>query len=243
SVRAFVRGKLGTIAILKCLGASSRQVLAVYLLQTLLLGLGGSALGAGVGSAVPPLLAPFLGRLLPIPLDGGVSPVAILRGLAMGVGVTLLFSLWPLLEIRRVPPALILRSEVEATLTGHRPWPAALVIVGGLAALCLWQAGSWKVGGLFVGGLAGPLSVPALSARSLIAASRFGRRGQLVWRQAVANIVRPGSQAGAVLISLGLAVMLIVAIALLDGSLRRELTHRSAGGAPAFFFVDVQPDQ
>ena len=66
SVRAFVRQKLGTIAVLKCLGATSRQVLAIYLLQTTLLGLGGSLLGAVLGSALQPLLTPFLVRLLPI---------------------------------------------------------------------------------------------------------------------------------------------------------------------------------
>src|SRR6185437_4781038 len=139
SVRAFVRQKLGTIAILKCLGATSRQVLAIYLLQTTLLGLGGSLLGAALGSALQPLLTPFLIRLLPIALDGGISPLAILRGLAMGVGVTLLFALWPLLEIRRVPPALILRHEVEPRLLGRRPWGAAVPIAAGLAALALWQ--------------------------------------------------------------------------------------------------------
>ena len=123
SVRAFVRQKLGTIAVLKCLGASSRQVLAIYLLQTTLLGLGGSLLGAVLGSALQPLLTPFLVRLLPIALDGGISPLAILRGLAMGVGVTLLFALWPLLEIRRGSA----RADPEARrraaiLRGRRPW-------------------------------------------------------------------------------------------------------------------------
>ncbi len=125
---------------------------AIYLLQTALLGLGGSLAGAALGSALQPALAPLLARLLPFSIDLVLSPRAVLNGLAVGMGVTLLFSLWPLLEIRRVPPALILRSQVEPTLTGSRPWPAALVIVGGLSALALWQAGSWKIGGLFIGG-------------------------------------------------------------------------------------------
>ena len=140
-------------------------------------------------------------------------------------------------------PALILRRPVEPRLAGRRPWPAALVIVGGLSALALWQAGSWKVGGLFIGGLAAALLLLALSARLIVALSRLTRRGPLAWRQGVANLHRPGSQAGAVLISLGLAVTLIVAVAVLEVSLRRELAYRSAGAAPAFFFIDIQPDQ
>jgi putative ABC transport system permease protein len=243
SVRAFVSEKVATIAVLKCLGAGWREVFAIYLAQSALLGLGGSVAGAVVGSVVPSVLSPLLGRLLPLPVEIVPSPRALLSGLAVGVGATLLFSLWPLLEIRRVPPALVLRREVEPALTGRRPWPAALVIVVGLAGLALWQAGSWKIGALFVGGLGAALVLLAASARLVVLLSRLARRGPLAWRQGVANLHRPGSQAGPVLISLGLAVMLIVAVALLEGSLRRELGYRSAGAAPAFFFLDIQTDQ
>ena len=243
SVSAFVRNKRPTIAILKCLGAGSREILAVYTLQTLLLGLGGSLLGAALGSALQPLLAPFLAQLLPLEVELAPSPVAILRGLAMGLGVTLLYALWPLLEIRRVPPASILRSDVEPVLAGRRPWGAAVLIAAGLAALALWQAGSWKIGGLFIGGLAAALALLAGGARAMMSLARRARWPGLVWRQGAANLHRPGSQAGAVLVSLGLAVMLIVSVALLEGSLREQISRRSPDRAPAFFFIDIQPDQ
>jgi len=244
SVRAFVRGKLETIAVLKCLGAGWRQVLAAYLCQTVLLGLGGSLLGAALGSAIQWALAPALAPLLPVPLDAGLSPRAILTGLAMGTGLTLLFALWPLLDIRRVPPALILRHSVEPRLPGRRPWLAAVPIVLGLAALAIWEAGSLKVGGIFIGGLAAALVLLAAGARLVIeGARRLPRLRSLAWRQAVANLHRPGSHAGTVLVSLGLAVMLIVAVALLEQSLRAELADRGPGRAPAFFFIDIQPDQ
>jgi putative ABC transport system permease protein len=244
SVGAFVREKLAPIAVLKCLGAGWRTVLQIYLAQTALLGLGGSLAGAALGCALQPALAPLLVRLLPFPIDLVLlSPRAVLNGLAVGVGVTLLFSLWSLLEIRRVPPALILRSQVEPVLRGSRPWPAALVIVAGLAGLALWQTGSVKIGGLFIGGLGAALGLLALSARLIVGLAWRGQRGPLVWRQGVANLHRPGSQAGPVLISLGLAVMLIVAVAILEHSLRREIAYRQSGAAPAFFFLDIQPDQ
>ena len=243
SVRAFVREKFATIAVLKCLGAGWRDVFAIYLVQTMLLGLAGSLAGALLGTALQLMLAPVLVRLVPFPVDLIVSPRAILNGLVVGVGVTLLFSIWPLLEISRVSPALILRSQVAPRLGGRRPWAAALLIAGGLAALAIWQAGSWKIGGLFIGGLGAALGLLALSARLIIALSRRARRGSLTWRQGMANLHRPGSQAGAVLISLGLAVMLIVAVALLEANLREALAYRSAGSAPAFFFLDIQPDQ
>jgi len=244
SVRAFVRGKLDTIAVLKCLGADWRQVLAAYLLQTVLLGLGGSLLGAALGTAAELVLVPALSPLLPFPLEASVSLRSVLAGLAMGTGLTLLFALWPLLDIRRVPPALILRRDVEARLPGRRPWLAGVPIAAGLAALAFWQAGSFKVGGLFVGGLAGALLLLGLTARLVIAgAKRLPRLRRLAWRQAVANVHRPGSHAGIVLVSLGLAVMLVVAVALLEQSLRAELADRGPERSPAFFFIDIQPDQ
>ena len=243
SVSAFVRNKLPTVAILKCLGAGWREILAVYTLETALLGLAGSLLGAALGSALQPLLQPFLAHLLPLEVELRVSATAILRGLAMGLGVTLLYALWPLLEIRRVPPALILRREVEPALTGRRPWPAAAVIAAGLAGLALWQAGSWKIGGIFVGGLLAALLLLALGARLIVALAKRIRWRGLVWRQGAANLYRPGSHAGAVMVSLGLAIMLMVSVALLEGMLREQLTRRSPERAPAFFFIDIQPDQ
>jgi len=244
SVRAFVRGKLDTIAVLKCLGAGWRQVLAAYLLQTVLLGLAGSLLGAAIGTAVQLALVPALSPLLPVALEASVSLRSVLAGLAMGTGLTLLFALWPLLDIRRVPPALILRRDVEARLPGRRPWLAGLPIAAGLAALVFWQAGSFKVGGLFLGGLAGALALLALTAQLVIAgARRLPRLRGIAWRQAVANVHRPGSHAGVVLVSLGVAVMLIVAVALLEQSLRVELADRGPERSPAFFFIDIQRDQ
>ena len=243
SVSAFVRSKLDSIAILKAVGAGWRPLLAAYLLQTALLGLGGSVLGALLGSAVQPLLAPTLSRLLPIELTLAFSLPAVLRGLAMGVGVTLLYALWPLLQIRYVSPARILRAGTEARRPGRRPWAAAVPIAAGLAGLALWQAGSWKIGALFAGGLAAALLLLALGARLVIALARPRARRAPAWRQGAANLHRPGSHAGPVLVSLGLAVMLVVAIALLDTSLRAQLVERAPGSAPAFFFIDIQPDQ
>jgi putative ABC transport system permease protein len=243
SVNAFVRRKLASIAILKALGAGWRPLLAAYLLQAGLLGLGGSALGALLGSAVQPLLAPALVRLLPIDLTLTFSLRAVLSGLAMGVGVTLLHALWPLLAIRHVPAALILRMDIEPRLRGRRPWAAAIPIAGGLAALALWQAGSWRIGALFAGGLAAALLLLALGARLVIGLARRVRWRAPAWRHGAANLHRPGSHAGPVLVSLGLAVMLVVSIVLLDRSLRAQLLERAPGSAPAFFFIDIQTDQ
>jgi putative ABC transport system permease protein len=245
SVGAFVRGKLATIAILKCLGAEWRRILAVYLVQTGALGLAGSLAGAALGAALVPLLARLAGTLMPLPLTPSIAPGAVLRGLAMGLGVTVLAALWPLLEVRRVGAAFILRRDTEPRQPAARERLVALPIAAGLAALAFWQAGSLKVGALFVGGFAGGLLLLWATARlALRLARRMPRgRGPLAWRQGLANLHRPGSRAGVILVALGLAVMLAMAVAILEANLRGDLAAARAQRAPAFFFVDVQPDQ
>jgi putative ABC transport system permease protein len=244
SVRAFIRERRDAIAVLKCVGAGWLQIFITYLVLAGTLGLLGSLVGAALGSALQWALAPVLAPLMPLPVTLHVSPTAIARGLAMGAGVTLLSAVWPLLEIRRVRPAIILRRTVDPEARAHRPWLATLPIALGLAALALWQAGSWKAGGWFVGGTVAAGGLLLAGSRLIAAlAPRLPRPRSLAWRQALAALHRPGSHAGAVLVSLGLAVTLVVSLALLDGSLAVQIGEASARDAPAFFFVDVQADQ
>jgi putative ABC transport system permease protein len=113
AVHVLVRRRLQTIAVLRCLGASSRQVLGVYLLQSTGLGLLGSALGAALGVLAQAALPRFLGGFLPVAVASGISWPAVASGLATGVFSALLFALHPLLAVRRVPPLLALRRDVE----------------------------------------------------------------------------------------------------------------------------------
>jgi putative ABC transport system permease protein len=244
SVRALLRRRIATIAMLKCLGAPWPRIFVAYLAQTAALGLAGSVAGALLGAALARFLAPALERLLPFPLDWTIAPAAVAHGIAMGVGVTLLCALPPLAEIRRVPPSLLLRHDVEPRPLGWRGVVTALPVAAGLSALALWQAGSWKVGGLFIGGFAGGLVILYLAARAALAgARRLPRVPCIAWRHAVAALHRPGGHSATVLVTLGLAVMLVVAVALLEGAIRAALSGPSAARAPAFFFIDIQPDQ
>jgi putative ABC transport system permease protein len=245
SVAAFLARRLATIAILKCLGAPSRALLATYLLQTLALASLGSLLGAALGLAVQPLAGHLLAGVVALALETRPSYWTLGRGMAMGVLTTLFVALWPLLEIRTVPPALILRREVDPAPARRRRarWPL-LPIAGGLAGLAVWQAGSLKLGGLFVGAALAALVTLAALARALRALARARPRlVSIAWRQGLANLHRPGGHAGSVVVALGVGVMLLVAIASLEASLDRHIDHERRREAPSFFFVDIQPDQ
>jgi putative ABC transport system permease protein len=274
TVHAFLREKLNTIAILKALGVDSGAVVRTYLLQAVILGvvgsLAGAALGIGLQEALPGLLASL------IPLDvmdlttslSRSSVPSILKGIAMGLLTTLLFTLWPLLGIRGIRPALIFRREVAAAGTdqdahessgepGHRlAWRrrigatdpvravTALGIAVGLVGLAIWQAGSWKIGLLFIGALMVAVAALQLVALALIRALRAFRGSRsLAIRHAIGNLRRPGSQAAGVMVSIGIGVMVIVAVSLLEHSLVEELGENRPVDVPTFFFIDIQPDQ
>jgi putative ABC transport system permease protein len=245
TVRTFLRRALPTIAVLKCLGATSRVLLATYLVQTQALGVAGSLAGVILGVSLEPLLGRLLQGIAPVALESRFDPWTAGRALAMGVLVSLLFALWPLLQIRAVRPSLILRSEVDpAAAAGRRPWLGALPVVGGLAALAVWQAGSLQVGGIFVGASAAALlALAGLGQAVVVLARRLPRLPGLAWRQGVAGLRRPGGQAVGVITALGVGVMLLVTVVVLERSLAGQIDHEQRQEAPSFFFVDIQPDQ
>ena len=260
AVRTFIRRQTATIAILKCVGATSRTLFATYLLQTLALGVIGSVLGAALGLVLQPLAIRALAGLAPFTLAPELDVRTLLRAMAMGVLTTGLVALWPLLSLRAIAPSVILRQGVEPisiiegfgsprdaahlTLRRRRPWMAALPVVAGLGGLVLWQAGSLKIGGIFILAALGALLVLAALGRGLVRLARTAPRAPSVaWRQGVANLRRPGGHVGGVVTALGVGVMLLVAIGLLEDALDRQIDHEQRRETPSFFFIDVQADQ
>ncbi len=245
SVRSFLERKRLALAVLKCLGAESRQLVATYVGQTLGLAAIGGLLGAGLGIAVEAALVRLLSGFLPFQVEPRVEPGAVARGIATGLAVTVLCVWWPVGRVRDVPPAAILRQPVAPLRPrGRRPWPTGLALAAGLVGLALWQAGSARIGGIFAGATLAALLGLAALARGLAALTRRAPRpGWLAWRQGLAALHRPGGQTVSVTVGLGIGVMLVVAVALLEASLSRQLDVERRQEVPSFFFVDIQPDQ
>src|SRR5204863_6770180 len=144
--RVFVRQKIKSIAVMKCVGGTSRQILSVYLLQSLALGALGSAIGIALAFGVIAAIPNDMNQIGTIAVTYGVTWSAIAQGGGIGVLVSLLFSMVPLLEVRNVKPSLLLRHDNTAR---RRDWfqIAATVVVGAaLVALASWQAASVRVG-------------------------------------------------------------------------------------------------
>lgn len=246
AIRAFLARKVATLAILRCVGATGRTLTTIYLAQALALGALGSGAGAALGTAAQLALGDLLQPFVPLALDGRPSATAIATGLLAGLLATLLFALWPLLAARTVPPAILLRHPVAPAgpVRPGRPWLAGGTVAAGLAGLVLWQAGPLRVGAVFLGGVAATLGVLlALAWLARSAVVRLPRLGSLAWRQGLAGLVRPGSQAIGVTVALGVGVALLTAVALLERAFGGQLDLERRRAAPSFFFVDVQPDQ
>jgi putative ABC transport system permease protein len=245
--RVFIQQKIRGIAVLKCVGARSGQVIAVYLLQVTLLGLAGSLLGVAIAraaiAAIPWALGPSSTSLL-AEAKYGVSWSAALQGIGIGVLVSVLFSIVPLLHIRHVKPSLLLRDEAAR---GPRDWTriaAAVLVTAGLVALAAWQAASWRAGLVVCAGFA-TLALALLGAARLLVrlVSPLARARSFPLRHAVLHLSRPGNQTRVVLLAVGLGAFFIVGVRSLQASLLEEFSVQVAEDAPDMFLMDIQPDQ
>jgi putative ABC transport system permease protein len=260
AMRAHLQQRLDSIAIMKSLGAGSGQIMKIYLLQTLLLGLGGGLLGVVLGVGVQMAFPFFLAKLLHLTPVFRLDAHAFALGVAAGLLTTLLFTLPPLLDIRGVRPILILRRAVEVSddpfaermmrkLKGSGAQiGAVLLIVAGLAWLATRVSDSRQVGGIFAGGLVIVLAVLlAASALTLYLLKLFLRGTRLhlpsTLRHGLANLYRPGNPSAALLAALGLGVMQIAAVYMVQRSIVNEMQVATAANLPNIFLIDMTSDE
>ena len=244
--RVFVQQKIRSIAILKCLGGRSGQLLTIYMTQVIVLGVLGSAFGvllAGLAIAsIPPTLA--AAATAGINVNYSLTAGAVAQGFGIGLLVAVLFSVVPLLEIRDVKPSLLLRAEA-----GKRKFDVVQIVVGagvigGLVALTVWQAGSLRIGGVVAIGFATAALV--LHVAGIVLIKAIAPLAQANWfplRHAVLQLSRPGSQARIVLLAVGLGSFFIVGVRSLQENLVREFTVNLSPDLPDMFLLDVQQDQ
>ncbi len=260
AIRAHLSQRLDSIAIMKTLGAGSSQVIKIYLLQTLLLGLLGGVLGLVLGFGVQLTLPLFLARLLHLTPAFRLDTHALALGLAAGVLTTLLFSLPPLLDIRGIRPILILRRSVEdlddpfaarwvRKLRGSTVQIVAFAaILSGLILLAVSVSESRQIGSLFGLGLATALLVLFVSAAGLLALLRRGLertryRLPSSLRHGLANLYRPGNPSAALLAALGLGVMQIATVYTVQHAVVRDISTTTLGKLPNLFMIDISPEE
>jgi putative ABC transport system permease protein len=249
-VRAFVARKIDTVAVLRCLGASSGQVLAIYVTQAAAMGLIGAAAGAALGVAIQFLLPGALTQLLPVDVQVTLVPGAVLTGLAVGGWIALIFALRPLLALRNISPLQTLRRDTDVDVLRMR-WsdlPRIVVNVAlilSVVLIALMRAQTTEQALWISGATGAAIFALAASAALLAWAARKGLRTRwpYVVRQGVANLYRPGNQTRAVTLALGFGAFLISTLYLVQSNLLRRFTSVSAEARGNVIFFDVQQDQ
>jgi putative ABC transport system permease protein len=249
SMGAYMAQKRETVATLRCLGATARQVIAIYLLQAAAMGLAGASIGAAIGLAVQWVLPKLLAGLLPVTVQTAVDPAALATGVGIGVWVASVFALLPLLATRRISPLQAIRRRVEEEDDAPRrrdpwTWAAWILLAASVVALVMLQAGDIRVGGAFAGGIAGALAALWATAWLATRATRTARVAGLRYpvRQGIANLYRPGNQTRVVVLALGFGVFLLATLYLTQHNLLRPL-RVDAGSRGNLLLFDVQAEQ
>ncbi len=249
-VNAFVSAKIDTVAVLRCLGATSRQVLALYVVQAAAMGLVGAIAGAALGVAVQFLLPQVMGDFLPVDVTIALEPRPLLLGLATGVWVSLVFALRPLLALRRVSPLQAIRRNADpAALPSEWEDGARLLVdallVGSIVAIVLSRVESLRDGLAMTGGIVAVVLILWLAATALIALAR--RSTHPSWpfplRQGIANLHRPANQTRAVTLALGFGAFLLSTVYLVQANLLGRLQTTADAAAGNLLLFDVQDDQ
>jgi putative ABC transport system permease protein len=246
TTRAWLASRIDAIAIYRCLGLRPNDVTKLYLGHAILLGLAGGIVGAVAGSLIQRFVPTLIGDLLPVSDLAWWTPGAVARGMALGVGLALLFTLAPLLATRRVSPLRVLRKDVEPVAQGR----GVALLLFAVLLLGIWTAAALQardvtLGSQFTLGIlvaAGLLSLAAfVLMRSL---APLGRRLGPVWaRHGVGSLSQPGAATLGSVVAVGLGVILVSALGFVERGLSDELRGDLPTSAPTAFLIDIQPDQ
>jgi putative ABC transport system permease protein len=247
AIHVYIRQKITTVAVLRCLGASGRTGFAIYLVQGIGLGLLGSVVGAALGVAVQFILPVVLKDFLPFEVELFISWASLAKGATAGLVICVLFTLLPLLTVRRVSPLVALRSALGENTRMDPLVPVVYVaIAAAVLGFAILQTGHWQTGLGFTGMMALGFGLLGGMAKLVTwAAKKFTPRHTLTYvvRQGLANLHRPNNRTVLLLLSLGLGTFLMINLVLVRATILGKIMGVGAGARPNLMFFDVQEDQ
>lgn len=247
AVHVYIKQKVATVAVLRCLGASGRTGFAIYLVQGIGLGVLGSVVGAALGVAVQFVLPVVMKDFLPFEVELFISWASLAKGAGAGMVICVLFTLLPLLTVRRVSPLVALRSAFGETTRMDPLTPVVYVaIAAAVLGFAILQTGYWKTGVGFTVMMAVGFGLLGGVAKLVAwAAKKFVPRKPLAYvvRQGLANLHRPNNRTVLLLLSLGLGTFLMINLVLVRATILDKIMGVGAGARPNLMFFDVQDDQ
>lgn len=246
SVFIYVKTKIPSIAVFRCLGMKGLQAFMIYFLQIVVLGLIGVIIGAALGSAIQVLIPQVLSDLLPFSVQMGISWKAIFEGVFIGLIITILFALLPLVSIRNISPLRTLRASAD----GEQKRDSLVYVIGVLIMLSifffLWRLTSEPMTGLaFTGGLAVAFLLLFLVAKFIMwAVKRFlPKQWNFVFRQGLSNLFRPNNQTQTLLVSIGLGTAVLTTLFIIQGLILENVSGMDAGNQPNIVLYGIESKQ
>lgn len=247
AVHVYVKQRIATVAVLRCVGAKSWRTFGIYVIQAAGMGIVGATLGCLVGIGIQMLIPQVLSDFLPVEVDFVISWGSVLLGFGIGLGVTLLFALKPLISVRNVSPLLALRATIDPNSTPREPlnWLIYAIIGIGIVLFAIIQAPNAQFGAFYALGIAVVFGLLALVARLIIYLSRkyFPSSWTYVWRQGLANLYRPNNQTLILMLAVGLGTFLILTLFLVQQTLLDQVQLAAGEGQPNLVLYDIQSDQ
>jgi putative ABC transport system permease protein len=242
AVKSHIDRRRDVIATFKALGATGRDVFAIYLTQVTVLAVIGSMIGLAAGAALPFLIVGVFGSLLPLPVVPALHFDDLALSLVYGLLTALAFGLWPLGRVHDVPVAALFREAVISAW--HRPRWRYLALMAAVIALLIGVviglAYDKRVATVFVlSSIAVFALLRGIAVALMALARRLPRTRITMLRLAIANIYRPGALTPSVVMSLGLGLAVLVTITQIDGNLRRQFLAALPDRAPSFYFIDI----
>lgn len=242
AVRRFVDAKKLDFATMKAVGATGGRVVAIHLTEVMLVASLGTAIGLVLGAAAPFALGAVLQSILPVPFEPTLAPSELAVAALYGLLTALVFAVIPLGRAHDVPVSALFRDQVEPD--PRRPRAIYLVLcllaLAGLVGVALGFAYDRRIALIYIGVMFGVfLLLRGVSLGLMALARRLPRPRSPALRMALANSHRPGALTPSLVLSLGLGVALLSALAFIDVSLTRQLTGALPAKAPSFFFLDI----
>ncbi|ANE49737.1 ABC transporter permease [Flavisolibacter tropicus] len=247
SIHIYIREKINSVAILRCLGASSKQSFLIFLIQIAAIGLVGSIVGAFLGTIIQQLLPVVLKEILPIDIPTALSWSSITQGILLGTIISILFALLPLVSIRRISPLNTLRAAFQQQKKKLDPvkWLIYSLVLLFIFGFALLQMDNWRQALFFtLGVILAFLILTGIAALLMYLVRRFFPGSwSYLWRQGLANLYRPNNQTTILIVSIGLGTAFICTLIFIHSLLLNRVSLSSSGHQPNMVLFDIQPAQ
>ncbi|MDT0690265.1 FtsX-like permease family protein [Salegentibacter sp. F188] len=246
AINIYIKGKLRAVAVLKCLGASQRQTFLIYLVQIAAMGLLGGIIGTAAGLLLQQLFPLFLQDLLPVDVEMAFSGQVIVMGILLGIFMSVLFALYPLMSTLYVSPLQALRVQAEgASKSGKAGIFVGLGIFLFIFLFSYWLLEDWRYSLAFVAGIIVTFSILAAIAQLFMKGIKkfFPSSWGFVPRQSLLNLFRPQNQTLTLILAIGVGTFLISTLYFSKDLLLAQATIESQTESPNIILLDVQSEQ